>query len=80
MHLICHQLKPSWLDFVRLERDDPRIAAQSRFLREQFAGGYIEGTIQWKGRGNAEAIHPYMGAYTTMNDLIRGERKVARWN
>ena len=54
------------------DRDDPRVAALSRHVREDFAGGYIEGTIQWKGRGNVEAIHPYMGAYTTMTDLIRG--------
>ena len=54
------------------DRDDPRVAALSRHVREDFAGGYIEGTIQWKGRGNVEAIHPYMGAYTTMTDLVRG--------
>ena len=54
------------------ERDDPRVAALSRHVRDEFAGGYIEGTIQWKGTGNVEAIHPYMGAYTTMTDLIRG--------
>lgn len=57
------------------ERDDPRVAALSRHVREDFAGGYIEGTIQWKGRGNVEAIHPYMGAYTTMTDLARGEHE-----
>lgn len=56
-------------------RDDPRIAEQSRFLREDFAGGFVEGTIQWKGTGNVEAIHPYMGAYTVMNDLIRGRHE-----
>jgi len=56
-------------------RDDPRVAALSRHVREEFAGGYIEGTIQWKGRGNVEAIHPYMGAYTTMTDLIRGRHE-----
>jgi hypothetical protein len=54
------------------KRDDPRVAALSRYVREDFAGGYIEGTIQWKGTGNVEAIHPYMGAYTTMTDLVRG--------
>jgi len=56
-------------------RDDPRVAALSRHVREDFAGGFIEGTIQWKGRGNVEAIHPYMGAYTTMTDLIRGQHE-----
>ncbi len=54
------------------DRDDPRVAALSRHVRGDFAGGFIEGTIQWKGRGNVEAIHPYMGAYTTMTDLVRG--------
>ena len=52
------------------KRDDPRVAAQSRHVRDEFAGGFIEGTIQWKGRGNVDAIHPYMGVYTTMNDLM----------
>ena len=54
------------------KRNDPRVGALSRHVREDFAGGYIEGTIQWKGTGNVEAIHPYMGAYTTMTDLVRG--------
>jgi hexosaminidase len=57
------------------DRDDPRISALSRHVREDFAGGYIEGTIQWKGRGEVEAIHPYMGAYTTMTDLVRGQHE-----
>jgi len=57
------------------DRDDPRVAALSRHVREDFAGGFIEGTIQWKGRGNVEAIHPYMGAYTTMTDLMRGQHE-----
>lgn len=54
------------------KRDEPRVGALSRYVRKDFAGGYIEGTIQWKGTGNIEAIHPYMGAYTTMTDLVRG--------
>ena len=57
------------------DRDDPRVAALSQHVREDFAGGYIEGTIQWKGRGDVEAIHPYMGAYTTMTDLARGRHE-----
>ena len=57
------------------DRDDARVAALSRHVREDFAGGFIEGTIQWKGGGNVEAIHPYMGAYTTMTDLIRGDHE-----
>ncbi|NQU23308.1 MAG: discoidin domain-containing protein [Candidatus Nealsonbacteria bacterium] len=56
-------------------RDDPRVAALSRHVREDFAGGFIEGTMQWKGTGSVEAIHPYMGAYTTMVDLIRGDHE-----
>ena len=50
--------------------DDPRVAALSKHVREDFHGGLIEGTIQW--HGHAPAIHPYMGAYTTMTDLTRG--------
>jgi hypothetical protein len=57
------------------ERDNPRVAALCQFVREQFAGGFIEGTIQWKGNGNVQAIHPYMGAYTTMTDLVRGQHE-----
>ena len=57
------------------KRDDPRIEASVRHLREDFAGGFIEGTIQWKGTGNTNAIHPYMGAYTTMTDLVRGRHE-----
>lgn len=56
-------------------RDDARVAALSDFVRHQFAGGFIEGTIQWKGGGNVQAIHPYMGAYTTMTDLVRGRHE-----
>ncbi|MHC4741184.1 MAG: beta-N-acetylhexosaminidase, partial [Planctomycetota bacterium] len=57
------------------DRDDSRVAALSWHVREDFAGGFIEGTIQWKGTGKVEAIHPYMGAYTTMVDMIRGEHE-----
>jgi len=56
-------------------RDDPRVAALSRHVRRDFAGGFIEGTIQWRGTGKVEAIHPYMGSYTTMVDLIRGDHE-----
>ena len=55
------------------ERDDPRVAALSRHVRNDFGGGFIEGTIQWRGRPGA--IHPYMGAYTTMTDLVRGRHE-----
>ena len=51
------------------------MGALSRYLRQEFAGGFIEGIIQWKGTGTTEAIHPYIGAYTTMTDLARGEHQ-----
>jgi hypothetical protein len=35
-------------------------------------GGYVEGIIRWGTPKLKPAIHPYMGAYTTMNDLRRG--------
>jgi hexosaminidase len=56
-------------------RTDLRVAALAHHVRKDFAGGFIEGTIQWKGTGKVEAIHPYMGAYTTMVDLIRGDHE-----
>ena len=51
-------------------KSDPRVTGLIDFLRNDFAGGYIEGTIRWMGE--PDAIHPYMGAYTTMADLILG--------
>lgn len=51
-------------------RTDPRVSELVRFLREDFAGGYVEGTIRWMGL--PDVIHPYMGAYTTMADLTLG--------
>jgi hypothetical protein len=51
-------------------RDDPRVAALIREVRRRHGGGYVEGTIRWLG--SPDAIHPYMGAYTTMADLVRG--------
>ena len=57
------------------DRTNPCVAALSRHVRKEFAGGFIEGTIQWKGGGNVEAIHPYMSAYTTMSDLVRGDNE-----
>jgi hypothetical protein len=35
----------------------------------------MEGTIRWKAPKTEDAIHPYMGAYTVMNTLIRGEHE-----
>lgn len=55
------------------ERDDPRVVALMKHVREDFGGGFVEGTIQWLGRPGA--IHPYMSAYTTMASLVRGEHE-----
>lgn len=58
--------------------DDPRVAALDREVRENFGGGYAEGTIRWLGaadRGWENCIHPYMGAYTTMASLARGDHE-----
>jgi len=54
-------------------RDDPRVDALVKHAREEHGGGFIEGTIQWLGRPGA--IHPYMGAYTVMTDLVRGRHE-----
>jgi hypothetical protein len=51
---------------------DPRLAALSRHVRKDYMGGYVEGIIRWGTPKLKPAIHPYMGAYTTMNDLCRG--------
>ncbi|MGE5295523.1 MAG: hypothetical protein ACM3VT_11900 [Solirubrobacterales bacterium] len=53
------------------DRNDPRVAATISTARRDLGGGFIEGTIQWLGQ--ADAIHPYMSAYTTMASLIRGD-------
>ena len=58
--------------------DDPRIAALDREVRKNHGGGYAEGTIRWLGaadRGWKNCIHPYMGAYTTMASLARGDHE-----
>ena len=59
--------------------DDPRVAALIEEVRLRHGGGYLEGTIRWvsgpdekRPHGLPDAIHPYMGAYTTMADLVRG--------
>jgi hypothetical protein len=54
-------------------RDDPRITALITEVREKFGGGFTEGTIRWLG--HADAIHPYMSAYTTMASLVRREHE-----
>jgi hypothetical protein len=53
------------------DRNDPRVTALVNHVRHEFGGGFIEGTIQWLGLGPG-VIHPYMSAYTTMADLVRG--------
>jgi len=55
-----------------LERDDARVAALSRFVRTEYAGGYREGVIRWVAPKVRPVIHPYMGAYTSLNDLENG--------
>ena len=55
------------------DRDDPRVLALINHVRKDFHGGFIEGTIQW--HGHRAAIHPYMGAYTTMADLTLGNHE-----
>ena len=58
-------------------KTDPRVSGLINFVRNDFAGGYVEGTIRWMGLPGV--IHPYMGAYTSMADLSLGndERVVA---
>jgi len=53
--------------------EDPRIEALNQQVRRDHLGGYAEGIIRWGYPGIPQpAIHPYMGAYTTMNCLHRG--------
>jgi hypothetical protein len=53
-------------------RDDPRVAGLIEELRQRHGGGYVEGTIRWIDPGLPDAILPYMGAYTTMAEMARG--------
>jgi hypothetical protein len=53
--------------------DDPRVAALIEEVRHHHGGGFVEGTIRWTGR--PDVIHPYMGAYTTMAELARGNHE-----
>ena len=53
--------------------DDGRVTALMDHARKTHGGGFVEGTILWLG--HADAIHPYMGAYTTMASLVRGEHE-----
>ncbi len=52
---------------------DARVTALIGEVRQNYHGGFIEGTIQWVG--HEKAIHPYMSAYTTMASLVRGEHE-----
>ena len=54
-------------------REDARVVASIKHVRQDFGGGFAEGTIRWLGQ--PDAIHPYMGAYTAMDDLIRGNHE-----
>jgi len=60
------------------DRDDPRVIALVDHVRNDWGGGYVEGTIllpmrPWQKK--TWALHPYMGSYTTMADLIRGRHE-----
>ena len=54
-------------------RDDPRVAALEPLRPQGVRRRLRRGHHPVEGAGNEEAIHPYMGAYTTMADLVRGE-------
>jgi hypothetical protein len=56
--------------------DDPRVAATIAEVRENFGGGFLEGTIRWSP-DKMSAIHPYMGSYTMAAETIRGEDEAA---
>jgi hypothetical protein len=55
--------------------DDPRVAATIEQVRRKHGGGFVEGTIRWLAKDHDNAIHPYMGAYTVMNSLARGDHE-----
>lgn len=54
------------------EAEDERVNALINHVRREFSGGFVEGTIRWVGQMEP-VIHPYMGAYTTMDNLARGK-------
>jgi len=61
------------------DRDDPRVVALVDHVRNDWGGGYVEGTIllplkPWVKK--TWALHPYMGSYTTMVDLVRGRHEM----
>jgi hypothetical protein len=49
------------------------VGATIREVREHHGGGYVEGAIRWLG--DADVIHPCLGAYTALADLVRGEHE-----
>jgi hypothetical protein len=53
--------------------DDPRVGALIEEVRHNHGGGFVEGIIRWTGR--PDVIHPYMGSYTTMAELARGNHE-----
>ena len=55
------------------EPNDTRVTGLLKEVRENYGGGFIEGTIQWLGKW--PAIHPYMSSYSSMASLIRGENE-----
>jgi hypothetical protein len=54
---------------------DPRVTATIKYLREEFGGGYIEGTLQWGGK--RDIIHSYLGSFTTMCSVRQGDHEKA---
>ncbi len=60
------------------DHDDPRVVSLIDHVRNDWGGGYVEGTILLPldpGAKKTWALHPYMGSYTTMADLIRGNHE-----
>ena len=55
--------------------DDARVGATIDYVKKRHAGGYVEGTIRWVAPKLEDAIHPYMGAYTIMAELARGDHE-----
>jgi hypothetical protein len=55
--------------------DDPRVTALINEVRNEFGGGFHEGTIRWLPGSARDAIHPYMSSYTTMASLQQGQHE-----
>lgn len=54
------------------DTDDPRVIALIDHVRNDWGGGYVEGTMLLPlDSKKVWTLHPYMGSYTTMADLIR---------